>query len=361
MKAMVLNKVSQLAENPDPLKFTEVKKPVPLNNEILIRVKACGVCHTELDEIEGRLIPAKYPVIPGHQVIGRVERMGKSAGLFREGDWAAAGWIFSACGKCSFCLSGLENLCPEFKGTGLDANGGYAEYMTIGENFACRIPDPLISVPDDALKIAPLICAGAIGYRSIRLAGIRNGDTLGLTGFGSSGSLVLRMVKHLYPGTKIFVFTRNEGERRSALELGAVWSGPIGGDCPEKLSAVIDTTPVWTAVLRSLEVLKPAGRLVINVIRKEDSDKNILSSIEYSTHLWMEKEIKSVANVSRKDVEECLELAADAHLKPLVRIYPLSEANSALKELKEGKITGSKVIGLDIIQTGGRQQFSNSI
>jgi propanol-preferring alcohol dehydrogenase len=220
--------------------------------------------------------------------------------------------------------------------------------MKINENFACRIPGSLIKGKDSMLKIAPFLCAGAIGYRSIRLAGIKNGDSLGLTGFGSSGTLVLKMVKRLYPRSGIFVFTRSLDEQRLALELGAAWAGPIGGESKEKMSAIIDTTPVWTPVVKSLEILKPSGCLVINAIRKEDSDKNILSTIDYPSHLWMEKSIKSAANVTRKDIEECLELASAASIEPEIQVYGLLDANKALKDLKEGRIRGSKVLDCSI-------------
>ncbi len=348
MKAMVLNKVGELPGNPEPLDLSEMEIPAPGDHEILIRVEACGVCRTELDQVEGRLRSVKYPVIPGHQVAGIVEKTGKSVRRFSVGDPAAVGWIFSACGKCEFCRKGLENLCAEFKGTGLDADGGYAEYMTAGEDFACRIPASLAPGEDskEMLSVAPLICAGAIGYRSVKLSGIGGNDSLGLSGFGSSGSLVLKMVKKIHPGVKIFVFTRSESEQRFALELGADWAGPIGCCCPEKLSAVIDTTPVWTPVLKAMEMLKPSGRLVINAIRKENTDREILTALDYPRHLWMEKEIKSAANVTRADIEECLALAAAASIRPVIQSYRLPEANNALLELKKGGIRGSKVLDL---------------
>ncbi|NTW76819.1 MAG: alcohol dehydrogenase, partial [Syntrophaceae bacterium] len=193
-------------------------------------------------------------------------------------------------------------------------------------------------------QAAPLLCAGAIGYRSLRLANLKNGSNLGLTGFGASAHLVLKMVHHLYPQSKVFIFARKELERRFACQLGAVWAGDIGEECPQKLHAIIDTTPAWKPVVEAMKNLAPAGRLVINAIRKEDADKNYLLQLDYAGHMWLEKEIKSVANVARQDIEEFLLLAAQIPLVPEVEEYPLAEANRALTELKEGKIRGAKVL-----------------
>jgi len=339
MKAMVLNKICSLQENNTPLCLTEMKDPVPGNNEILVKISVCGVCHTELDEIEGRTPPPFFPVVPGHQVVGAVAAIGPGTKMFRIGDRVGIGWIFSACGKCKFCLSGEENLCQDFKASGRDANGGYAEYMTIEENFAYKIPDNFSD-----REAAPLLCAGAIGYRSLHLTNLKNGQTLGLTGFGASGHLVLKMTAHKYPQTRVYVFARSEKERQFALELGAVWTGDTEAESPEKLDCIIDTTPVWKPVVEALKNLTPGGRLVINAIRKEDIDKDYLLILEYPSHLWMEKEIKSVANVTRQDIREFLELAAEIPIKPEVQEYPLEEANRALLELKNRKIRGAKVL-----------------
>jgi propanol-preferring alcohol dehydrogenase len=339
MKAMVLKEISRLEENKTPLEPAEVPAPVPGERDILIKVAACGVCHTELDEIEGRTPPPRLPVIPGHQVVGRVEKTGGGANVFKPGDRVGVAWIYSACGKCRFCRAGNENLCPEFRATGRDADGGYAEYMTVSEDFACRIPDAFSDT-----EAAPLLCAGAIGYRSLRLTGIGNGENLGLTGFGASAHLVLKMVKFRYPESRVFVFARSEKERAFAKELGADWTGDTAGESPEKLAAVIDTTPAWTPAVEALRNLEPGGRLVINAIRKEEADKDYLLRLDYPAHLWLEKEIKSVANVARKDVSEFLRLAAEMFIKPEVEEFGLAEANAALKELKAGKIRGAKVL-----------------
>jgi propanol-preferring alcohol dehydrogenase len=218
-------------------------------------------------------------------------------------------------------------------------DGGYAEYMTAPENHVYPIPDFF----SDA-EAAPLFCAGAIGYRSLRLAQLKNGDRLGLTGFGASASLVLQLVKHHYPDTEVFVFARKEGERQFAMDLGASWAGDTATRSPEKLHSIIDTTPAWKPVVEALANLEKGGRLVINAIRKEEGDKAYLHQLSYHKHLWQEREIKSVANITGKDISDFLELAAKAVIRPTVQEYPLEAANKALLELKEQKIRGSKVL-----------------
>ncbi len=339
MKAMLLKEVCALEHNGMPLELARVPDPVPGEKEILVRVLACGVCHTELDEIEGRMTPPRLPVIPGHQVVGIVEDVGRSAGIFKAGDRIGVAWIYSACGKCSLCLGGEENLCSSFKATGRDVNGGYAQYMVVPEAFAHRIPAVFAD-----LEAAPLLCAGAIGYRSLRLTGLKDGQNLGLTGFGASAHIVMKMARHLYPSSKVFTFARSESEREFSRELGAAWAGNIGEESPDKLHCVIDTTPAWRPVVEALKNLQRGGRLVINAIRKEEPDKASLLRLDYATHLWLEKEIKTVANVTRSDVREFLELASAIPIKPEVQEFALEEANAALLELKAGKIRGAKVL-----------------
>jgi propanol-preferring alcohol dehydrogenase len=339
MKAMVLKQVWDLEQEPRPLIMMDLPVPEPKAGEILVRVSVCGVCHTELDEIEGRTPPSNFPMILGHQIVGRVEKIGPGAKRFQPKDRVGIAWIYSACGKCPFCLRGEENLCDQFQATGRDAPGGYAEFTLVPENFAYKIPERFTDV-----QAAPLLCAGAIGYRSLTLTGIRNGWNLGLVGFGASAHLVLKMVRHRYPETRVFVFARSDQEKVFALELGAAWSGGIEEVSPEKLQAIIDTTPAWQPVVEGLKNLDRGGRLVINAIRKENKDKQFLTQIDYPRDLWMEKEIKSVANVTRRDVEEFLTLAAEIPILPDVQEYKLEEANLALRELKERKIRGAKVL-----------------
>jgi len=339
---MMLNQLSAIADNKKPLSLVDMPDPVPQGNEILIKVSTCGVCHTELDEIEGRTPPPKLPVILGHQIIGRVDTTGAAVTKFRIGDRVGIAWIHSACGRCHFCRSGCENLCERFKATGRDAHGGYAEYATVSEDFAYKIP----GVFTDS-QAAPLLCAGAIGYRSMRLSEIEDHQNLGLTGFGASAHLVLKMVHHKYPNTNVFVFARSEKERDFARQLGAFWTGDTAAEPPEKLDGIIDTTPAWKPVVEALACLKPGGRLVINAIRKEESDKKALLNLDYPRHLWQEKEIKSVANVVRTDVREFLQLAAEIQIKPEVQEFELKDANRALVELKERKIRGAKVLKIN--------------
>lgn len=342
MKSMMLHKIVDLNKEKNPLHLENIPDPIPDDYEIVIRVSTCGVCHTELDEIEGRTPPPVFPIIPGHQVVGYVQERGRKAHRFEVHERVGVAWIYSSCGDCEYCNNGLDNLCGAFKATGRDANGGYAEYMKIHENFAYPIPDFF----SDA-EAAPLFCAGAIGYRSLNLTQIKNGQSLGLTGFGASAHLVLKLSKHLFPDTEIFVFARSEKERSFAKDIGACWAGDTDEKAPEQLQAIIDTTPVWKPIIASMENLKPGGRLVINAIRKEDIDKEQLMSIQYPEHLWMEKEIKSVANVARKDVSEFLQIAAQSEIKPEIQQYDLEEANHALIELKERKIKGAKVLILN--------------
>jgi len=342
MKAMVLHTLGNLASHPDPLTLSDWRDPTPGEGEILVRVSACGVCHTELDEIEGRLPPPHLPVVLGHQAVGRVEAAGPGTSAFKTGDRVGVAWIYSACGHCRFCLSGRENLCPEFKATGRDAHGGYAQYLTVLEGFAYPIPSRFSDT-----AAAPLLCAGAIGYRSLALTGLQDGQNLGLTGFGASAHLVLQLARHRYPHSKVFVFSRSPEEQAFALELGAAWAGATESESREKLAGCIDTTPAWKPVVEALRNLEPGGRLVINAIRKEVADQDSLLQLDYPHHLWQEKEIKSVANVTRNDVMAFLQLADEMRLTPEVQEFPLADANRALMELKSRKIRGAKVLRID--------------
>lgn len=339
MRAMILPKLGSLEENPDPLVPAELPVPEPGEGEVRIRVSVCGVCHTELDEIEGRTPPPRLPVVLGHQAVGRVDALGSKVQGLREGDRVGVAWIFSACGHCKYCLEGNENLCPWFRATGRDANGGYAEAIVVSAAFAIPIPEIFSDV-----EAAPLLCAGAIGYRSMKLTGLEDGEALGLTGFGASAHLVLKMVRHRYPNTRVYVFARSEGEREFARELGAVWAGDPAEESPEKLAAILDTTPAWQPVVSALRNLEPEGRLVINAIRKEERDKDALLGLDYPRDLWLEKEVKSVANVARSDVREFLALAAEIPIRPETQEFPLEQANEALRELKARKIRGAKVL-----------------
>jgi propanol-preferring alcohol dehydrogenase len=333
---MVINRVVSLRDQEAPLVAVELPVPEPEAGEIRIKVCACGVCHTELDEIEGRTAPPRLPVVPGHEVVGRVDKRGSRAVRFDIGARVGVGWIHSSSGTDD------ENLSPSFRATGRDVNGGYAQYMTVPEPYAYPIPEVFSDV-----EAAPLLCAGGVGYRALRLAGIEDGQTLGLTGFGGSAHLVLQLIRHLYPDTAVYVFARDPEARAFALELGAVWAGDTAQRSPVPLRAIIDTTPAWKPVLEALANLRPGGRLVINAIRKEDGDKDHLIQLRYHDHLWLEKEIKSVANVTRRDIAEFLPIAAEIPLRPKVQTYRLEEANRALLELKRGPVRGAKVLLID--------------
>ena len=352
MKAMVLESLADVKTHPTPLSLQALDKPTLNPGEVLLRVMRCGVCHTELDEIEGRTPPPQLPIILGHQVVGIVEEhsgnfsrsittdpQGVLGTVVTTGDRVGVAWIAATCGECQFCLSGQENLCPDFKATGREINGGYAEYMRVRADFVHPIP-ALISDSE----AAPMLCAGAVGYRALKLCNLQDGQSLGLMGFGGSNHLVLKVAKYKYPKSSVFVFTRNPKEREFALSLGAAWAGEINEIPPEGQDAIIDTTPVWGPDVEALKRLNPGGRLVINAIRKEERDKKALLKLDYASQLWMEKEIKSVANVTRQDVREFLQLAVAANIKPEYQEYNLEDANRALLEVKQGKIRGAKVL-----------------
>ncbi len=339
MRAMVLAKTGALTDNPEPLRLVDLPVPAPSRDQLLLRVSVCGVCHTELDEIEGRMAPDHLPRVLGHQAVGRVEATGEAVRGLSTGDRVGVAWIFHACGVCAYCTTGRENLCARFEATGRDADGGYAEFMTVPAAFAHPIP-PVFA---DA-EAAPLLCAGAIGYRSLRLAQLRDDGPLGLTGFGASAHLVLMMAAQRHPRSPVYVFARSAEERAFARQLGAAWTGDTDDPPPLPLAAIIDTTPVWKPVVRALERLEPGGRLVINAIRKEDADKDWLTRIDYPAHLWREKSIVSVANVTRQDVREFLALAAAIPIRPEVERYPLDRANEALVDLKSRHARGAKVL-----------------
>lgn len=333
MQAMILERLAPLRQDVPPLRLVEWPDPVAGPGELLVSIAACGVCHTELDEIEGRTPPPQLPVIPGHQVIGRVIALGPGVSGHQLGDRVGVGWIYSSSGDA------LENLSSKFVATGRDVHGGYAERMTVPQAYAYQIPQ----LWSDA-EAAPLLCAGAVGYRALRLTQITDRGRLGFTGFGGSAHLVLQLVRSLYPRTSLYVFARHPAERQFALELGADWAGDTDERCPVPLDAVIDTTPAWKPVLGALANLRPGGRLVINAIRKEAGDQQELLHLSYHEHLWMERELKTVANVTQFDVREFLQLAATAGVRPVVQTYPLADANRALWELKNRQLRGAKVL-----------------
>lgn len=338
MKAMVLTRTGPVATR--PLELRNLTTPHPQGGEIRVRITVCGVCHTDLDEAEGRL-GARLPVIPGHQIVGHVDTLGPGASKFKRGDRVGIAWIYSADGTCEFCRAGNENLCAQFRGTGCDADGGYAEYVVAPEDSVYPIPKPFTDV-----QAAPLLCAGVIGYRALRLTNLRDAQVLGLFGFGASAHILIQVVKHKFAHSRVFVFTRpgQTEHQEMAKRLGADWTGATGDDPPANLHAAIDFTPTWAPIVEAMRVLTPGGRLVINAIRKEDRDKDALLHLDYATHLWREKEIKSTANVTRQDAREFLPLAAEIPIRPQVQEFPLEQANEALLLVKEGRTQGAAVL-----------------
>ena len=330
MKAMVLSEIAPIEK--EPLQIVDLPLPAPSPKQILVKVSACGICHTELDEIEGRLQP-NLPIVLGHEIVGRVEGLGGGVTKFALGDRVGIAWIHSACGKCPFCQNGNENLCQEFKGTGCHAHGGYAQYTAVSEDFAYSIPSRFSNS-----EAAPLLCAGAIGYRDLRLSGIKKSQTLGLFGFGASAHIVIQVAT--YWGCEVFVFTRSNEHRSLAKKLGASWTGGPEDAPPKKLHSAIDFTPIGETIPIALRSLEKGGRLVMAVIRK----RNLIPPMDYAQLLWDEKEIKSVANITRNDAREFLSLAAEIPIIPEVQEFRLEEANLALTLLKQGKIQGAGVL-----------------
>ena len=333
MRAMILEGQSPIEAK--PLKLADLPTPTPDDNEILVKVSVCGACHTDLDEVEGRLKPTKSPIVPGHQVVGKVMDKGKAVTKFNIGDRVGITWLFSSCGECEFCRAGSENLCGQAKWTGKDADGGYAEFTVIGEDFAYPIPERF----SDS-QAAPLLCAGVIGYRTLRLADITDGQKIGLFGFGASAHIVIQIIKYKFPSSSVFVFTKTTQHAELAKELGAVWTGFSGDQPPEKLNKIMDFTPVGECIRDALSVLERGGRLVINAIRKETP----VPPLDYAKYLWLEKEIKSVANVTRQDAEEFLPLAARIPVVPTIEEFPLGQANEVLYSIKNSKLRAAAVL-----------------
>ena len=336
MKAMILDTQSPIEEM--PLKPADLPVPAPAEEQILIEVSVCGACHTDLDEAEGRLKPTKSPIVPGHQVVGKVVDKGTAVTKHKIGDRVGITWLFSSCGECDFCRAGSENLCAKARWTGKDADGGYAEFMVIGEDFAYPVPERF----SDS-QAAPLLCAGVIGYRTLRLADITDGQKIGLFGFGASAHIVIQIIKYKFPNSPVFVFTKTEKHAELAKKLGAVWTGRSGDRPPDKLNKIMDFTPVGECVRDALGVLERGGRLIINAIRKETP----VPPLDYTEYLWLEKEIKSVANVTRRDAEEFLPLAARIPIEPTIEEFPLEQANEVLNSIKNSRLRAAAVLKID--------------
>ena len=330
MQAMVLKKPDKIEEN--PLQFQEFPHPKIGLKDILVRVQACGICHTDLHTVEGELPLPKSPLIPGHQIVGIVEKKGTEVKRFNLGDRAGIAWLNSTCGRCEFCRSGGENLCEQAKFTGYHSNGGYAEYTAISENFAYAVPETFS--PTGA---APLLCAGIIGYRALRLSEIKPGQRLGLYGFGASAHIVIQIA--LFWKCEVFVFTRSPEHQKLALDLGAVWAGKAEQIPEKKLHSSIIFAPAGELVPHALKALNHGGTLALAGIYMTP-----IPQLDYMQHLYFEKTLRSVANSTRKDGEELLKLASEIPIRTQVTVFPLREANRALQLLKQGKINGAGML-----------------
>jgi len=330
MKAMLLKKFAPIDQ--DPLELTDVPMPEPGAEEILIRINVCGVCHTDLHTIEGELPDVKLPIIPGHQIVGNIEKRGSEASCFKEGDRVGVAWLYSTEDNCKYAQQGKENLCDNARFTGYHVNGGYAEYIAIPEKFAYPIP----SIFSDQ-EAAPLLCAGIIGYRALRISEIKPGQRLGLIGFGASAHVAIQVAIHW--GCEVYVFSRSEEHRELARKLGATWTGTSNEDPPVKLNSIVNFTPAGPTVLDGMRLLDKGGTQALAGIYMSP-----IPEMDYVKYLYHERTLRSVANATRKDGNELLKIAAEIPIKTTTQVFPLEEANQALQLLKESKIDGAAVL-----------------
>jgi propanol-preferring alcohol dehydrogenase len=329
MRALVLARPCPVAEG--PLGLREVPVPEPTAGELLLRISACGVCRTDLQLAEGDLAARRLPIVPGHQIVGRVESVGADVEDWSPGDRAGVTWLAGACGICRRCREGRENLCAQASFTGWDRDGGFAEYTTVRARFAARLPDGIADV-----AAAPLLCGGVIGYRSLRVCGIEPGGRLGLFGFGASARCAIQVAIHW--GCSVFVCTRSDAERARALELGAVWAGGYDDSPPDPLDAAITFAPSGDVVVAALRCLDRGGTVAVNAIHLDR-----VPEFPYGL-LWWERSICSVANVTRRDASEFLRLAASIPVRADVEMHPLVDANRALQRVADGTVAGAAVL-----------------
>jgi len=330
MQAMIL-KEPKPAEA-DPLQLAELPTPEPGPGQIRIRIRVCGVCHTDLHTVEGDLDLPKLPVVPGHEIIGQVESLGAGVTRFREGDRVGVPWVYATCGRCRYCCRGDENLCDSARFTGYHVDGGYAQYMVIDQDFAHAIATDL---PD--AQAAPLMCAGIIGYRALRLSRIGPGERLGLYGFGGSAHIAIQVAVHW--GCRVYVFTRSPEHRRLAQELGAVWVGRAEQTPPEKLDSAVIFAPVGRLVPEALRVLDKGGTVALAGITMSP-----IPELDYDKLLYEERVLRSVTAATRKDAEELLALAGEIPIRTEVREFDLTEANTALQMLKASRLRATAVL-----------------
>jgi len=330
MRAILLQTPKPIDQR--PLVHADAPNPVPGPGELLVRVAVCGVCHTDLHEVEGELPLQRSPIIPGHQVVGNVAGLGERATSFQLGDRVGVAWVHDACGVCEFCTQDRENLCNNARFTGWSVNGGYAEYVTVPEAFAYRIP---VNFSDE--QAAPLLCGGIIGYRALCISGIQPGQRLGLYGFGASAHIAIQVARHW--DCAVYVVTRSKVNRDLARQLGAVWVGGPDETPPAKLHASVIFAPAGTVVPHALEVLEKGGRLALAGIYMTP-----VPPLDYLKHLYHEKVIQSVANATRRDGRELLDLAGRIPIQTTREAFPLQQANEALLALKTGRVSGAAVL-----------------
>ncbi len=331
MRAMHLEEPADIKKS--PLKMIEKAIPQPGPGQVRVRTHVCGVCHTDLHTVEGDLELSKTPIIPGHQIVGHVDALGQRAERFSIGQRVGVAWLNSTCGICDYCRSGRENLCPDAKFTGLDVDGGYADYAIVDEDFAFKLPDRLT---DD--EVSPLLCAGIIGYRSLLLSGIQPGGKIGLFGFGASAHLAIQVARHW--GCEVYVFTRSSKHQQHALELGASWVAQAQNRPPNLLDAVITFAPAGWIIPYALDYLLPGGTLAINAIHMSP-----IPELAYDK-IYHERVLRSVANFTRQDAQEFLDLAARIPIVTSVERYPIIQANKVLQRLKRSQIRGAAVLQL---------------
>jgi alcohol dehydrogenase, propanol-preferring len=332
MRAMLLDHPAPAAAG--PLHLTEIDDPAPAPDELVLRVAACGVCRTDLQIAEGDLAARTLPIVPGHQAVGYVEAMGGAVEGWKAGDRAGVAWLASTCGRCAFCKSGRENLCVDARFTGWDRNGGYATRMTVRASYALRIPERFSDV-----EAAPLLCGGVIGYRALKRSGIQPGGRLGLFGFGASALLAIQVAR--FWGCRVFVATRGEAERRRAKDLGAEWAGGALDLPPEPLDAAVTFAPSGDVVRAALRALDRGGTVAINAIHLDR-----VPELPYE-ELWWERSLASVANFTRRDAAELLDLAARIPIATTFETHPLAAANEALARLRRGGVEGAAVLVAD--------------
>lgn len=329
---MVLEKQAAAEEN--PLRLADIPMPDPGPGEVRVRVRACALCRTDLHIAEGDLKLRKSPIVPGHQIVGVVDAAGAGVAHLREGDRVGVAWVHSTCGECAYCRKGLENLCDRGRFTGWDADGGYAEAMVVTESFAYPLPGNFSD-----LEVAPLLCAGIVGYRSFRLSNAQPGDRVGLYGFGASAHIVLQVALHR--GCEVYVFTRSEGHQQLARTMGAAWVGRAEETQGEKLDAAVIFAPVGSLVLEALRVLRKGGTVSL-----ADITMTPIPAIDYDKLLYHERVIRSVANATREDAREFLKLAAEIPVRTEIETFALDQANDALQALKESRIRGAGVLSI---------------